>query len=384
MKTKLLSLLLFVLLSSTIKSQTSTTDYVAGVVDATYLTMNGTDMYVLGSTNIYKIDTTVSNPTPTIIYTTQSDFFLVNFTTNGSLLYVVLENYIVATDTFVGGKIISLDLNNLSNPTQDIYTTGEYISSITNNGTTVYITAETPTNPPNFEPFTTHLDEIDASSPNPTAQVIVNNVTNTSVIRGSVFDNNTIYFSSSDDEQILTIDVSQSNPTVGILLNNSAFSRGIFKSNNELYISNGNSINKLDVTNPSAGLTVIAVNDTYQDTNDGNTFFANFRDVALVGNTVYATLQNQGRVVQAIDMTLSTNNIEVINDFSIYPNPTKGLIEIQSSIAVKNVSIYNSTGRLIRQFNTSRIDISNLETGLYLVEIKTIKDEIITKKLIKN
>lgn len=373
MKTKLLSLLLFVLLSNTIKSQTSSTDYISGVVDATYLTMNGTDMYVLGSTNIYKIDTTISNPTPTIVYTVQSDFFLVNFTINGNLLYVVLENYIVATDTFIGGKIISLDLNNLSSPEQDIYTTGEYISSITNNGSTIYITAETPTNPPNFEPFTTHLDEIDASNPNPTAQVIASNVTNTSVIRDNIFDNNIIYLSSSDDEQILTIDVSQSNPTVNVLFSNSTFSRGIFKSNNELYISNGNLINKFDITNPSAGSTAIVVNDTYQDTNNGNPFFANFRDVVLVGNTVYATLQNQGRVVQAIDNTLSVNEFNnQLSNLFVYSNKNKVFINGLNNRKY-NVKIYNLTGSEILAKNIDQnensIDIGLLSNGIYILNI---------------
>ena len=249
MKTKLLTLLLFVFISNTIESQTSTTDYVAGVIDATLLTIDGTDMYVLGSENIYKIDTTISNPTPTVIYTVESDFFLVSFTINDGLLYVALENYIQATDTFLGGKIIAIDLNNLSNPAQDIYSTGEYISSITNDGSTIYITAETLVNPPNFEPFITHLDKIDASISNPTAQLIVNDVTDTSVVIGNIFDNNIIYLSSTDDNEILTIDVSQSSPTVNVLAS-STFSRGLFKSGNELYVSSGNLINKFDVTNP--------------------------------------------------------------------------------------------------------------------------------------
>ncbi len=371
MKTKLLSLLLFVLIANAVRSQTSTTDYVSGVVDATYLTMNGTDMYVLGSTDIYKIDTTVSNPSPTSIYTTESDFFLVNFTINGNLLYVVLENYAVATDTFLGGKIIALDLSNLSNPEQDIYTTEEYISSITNNGATIYITAETPTNPPSFDPFITHLDEIDASNSTPTAQEIVSNLTNDSVVRGSVFDNNTIYVSSSSDGEILTIDVSQSNPTVNVLYSNTIFPRGIFKSSNDLYISDGSSIDKFDITNPSEGSTAIAINDTY--TNNGSSSYENFSDIVLVGNTVYATLQNQGRVVQAVDMTLATNKFtNQSSNVSIYNN--KNQVFVYGLTNEKhNVKIYSLTGSEIlgknMNSNDNTIDIDQLSNGVYLLNI---------------
>lgn len=371
MKTKLLSLLLFVLIANAVRSQTSTTDYVSGVVDATYLTMNGTDMYVLGSTDIYKIDTTVSNPTPTSIYTSESDFFLVNFTINGNLLYVVLENYAVATDTFLGGKIIALDLSNLSNPEQNIYTTEEYISSITNNGATIYITAETPTNPPSFDPFITHLDEIDASNSTPTAQAIVSNLTNDSVVRGSVFENNTIYVSSSSDGEILTIDVSQSNPTVNVLYSNTIFPRGIFMSSNDLYISDGSSIDKLDITNPSEGSTAIAINDTY--TNNGSSSYENFSDVVLVGNTVYATLQNQGRVVQAVDMTLATNKFTTEpSNVSIYNNKNQVIVYGLTN-EKHNVKIYSLTGSEIlgknMNSNDNTIDIDQLSNGIYLLNI---------------
>ena len=378
MKTNLLTFFLFIIISNSIESQTDTTDYVSGIVDANFLTMNGTNMYVLGSENIYSIDTTLSNPTPTIIYTVPNDFFLVNFTINGNLIYIALENYIQASDTFLGGKIISLDLNNVSNPTQDIYTTGEYISSITNNGSTIYITAETLLNAPSFEPFITHLDEIDANISNPTAQVIANNVTNTSVVTSITFDNDIVYISSSDDEEILKVDVNQSSPTVDVLTN-STFSRGIFKSGNELYMTYGSLIRKIDVTNPSAGSTSVAVNTTYQDTNpnDGSLFYANFRDVVLVGNKVYATLANQGKVVEAIDMTLSTNEFNLTN-INIYNNENN--IYVNGLNNVKDINIFSISGQLLvnkkLSSNNNSIDISALSSGIYLLNIgneKTFK-----------
>ncbi|WP_366187104.1 T9SS type A sorting domain-containing protein [Flavobacterium ovatum] len=383
MKTKLLTFLLFLLISNAAQSQTNTTDYVSGVLGATFLTMNGTDMYVLGSENIYRIDTTINNPTPTTIYTVPNDFYLVNFTLNGNLFYIALENYIQSTDTFLGGKIISLDLNNLSSPAQDIYTTGEYISSITNNGSTIYITAETLLNPPSFEPFITHLDKIDASIPNPTAQVIVNNVTNTSVVKGNIIDNNIIYLSSIDDQKILTIDVSQNNPSVNTLVS-SRFSRGLFKSGNDLYMSNGSLITKIDLTNPTVGSTDIAVNSTYQDTNNGSLFFANFRDVILVGNKIYATLQNQGRVVQAIDMTLSTNdfNNQLSNVFvynkknELYIN---GLNNQNHNIEIYTISGQKIVSKSISPTNNT-IDINSLSTGIYILKI----DNQFIQKIIKN
>lgn len=378
MKTKLLTLLLLLFISTNIQSQTNTTDYVSGIVDATFIAMNGTDMYVLGSENIYKIDTAISNPTSTIIYTLPSDFYFVNFTINGTLLYIALENYIQSTDTFVGGKIISIDLNNLSSPAQDIYTTGEYISSISSNGSTIYITSETLVNPPSFEPFITHLDQIDAGISNPTAQILVDNVTNSSVVSGNIFDNGLVFLSSTDADEILTIDVSQSNPTVNILAS-ATFSRGLFKSGDDLYLSSGSLINKLDVANPTAGTTPVATNSTYQDTNpnDGSSFFANFRDVVLVGNKVYATLRDQGRVVQAVDIALSTNDFHnQLSKVSIDNN--KNQVNINGLNKQKyNTKIYSLTGSVILEKNVSSdensIDISQLLNGIYLLNIGNLQ-----------
>ncbi|WP_026976419.1 T9SS type A sorting domain-containing protein [Flavobacterium tegetincola] len=374
MKIKLLSLFFVLLLSNTIYSQTNTTDYASGLTDATYLKMNGTDMYVLGSQNIYKIDTAASNPTPTVIYTVPSGFSLVHFTINANLLYVALENYIAATETFLGGKIIAVDVNNLSNPAQDIYTTSEYISSVTNVGATLYITAETLLNPPSFEPFMTHLDVIDASVASPTAQTLVTNVTNTSVIGGSVYDNAIVYLSSQDDDEILSINVSQAVPTV-TTFQTFSFSRGLFKLNNELYMSNGSLIKKIDVTNPSAGSNSVAVNAAYQDTNpnDGSLFFANFRDVVVVGNTIYATLKNQGKVVQAVDTTLDTKDFNnQLSEISLYNNQNQVSVNGLTDESY-NVRIYSLTGAEMIEQNISpdenSIDISQLSNGMYLLTI---------------
>lgn len=375
MKTKLLTLLILVFISNTIQSQTNTTDYVSGMSDANFLAMNGTDMYVLGSENIYRIDTTLSNPTSTVIHTVPTNFYLVNFTINGNIMYIALENYIEATDTFIGGKVMSIDLNNLTDPAQDVYATDEYISSITNNGSTIYITAETLVNPPSFEPFITHLYEINASISNPTAEVVVNNVNNTSVVTGITFDNDIVYISSSDDNEILKIDVNQSNPTVDVVTNNT-FSRGIFKFGNELYLTYGSLISKIDVTNPSAGSTAVAVNTTYQDTNpnDGSLFFANFRDVVLVGNKVYATLANQGKVVQAIDMSLSTNEYNLAN---ITIRNTKNYIYVNGLNNAKDTNIFSISGQLLvnkkLSSNNNSIDISTLSSGIYLLNIDNEK-----------
>ncbi len=76
-------------------------------------------------------------------------------------------------------------------------------------------------------------------------------------------------------------------------------------------------------------------------------------------------------------------------DFSIYPNPSKDFIRISSNkinaLDIQSVAIIDIKGQLIKQVNSltdNKIDISDLNTGVYTVRI-TSNSEIINKKLIK-
>ena len=126
----------------------------------------------------------------------------------------------------------------------------------------------------------------------------------------------------------------------------------------------------------------MAQNTTYEDTNNGTPFYANFRDVALIGNTMYMPLQSQGKIVTAVDATLNADKFEG-TPFNIYPNPTKDkfTIELNNSSVLKNVTIYSNLGQLVLTSKESIINISNLTSGLYILEIETNKGKS-SKKLI--
>jgi hypothetical protein len=77
-----------------------------------------------------------------------------------------------------------------------------------------------------------------------------------------------------------------------------------------------------------------------------------------------------------------------INNFNIYPNPASSVvnIEIKPTIEKQKVSIYSTSGQLVKQTEVTesgmvRIDISDIRKGFYLVEIKNEKGEAKTAKL---
>lgn len=78
-----------------------------------------------------------------------------------------------------------------------------------------------------------------------------------------------------------------------------------------------------------------------------------------------------------------------LNDINIYPNPANTVVTIETSQTTgrQKVSIYNTSGHKVKQQVVNepgmvRIDISNLEKGFYLVEIKNEKGLKQTAKLL--
>lgn len=92
---------------------------------------------------------------------------------------------------------------------------------------------------------------------------------------------------------------------------------------------------------------------------------------------------------QFIKVTNPTAGIEdnVILGLEIYPNPVTDLLNIRSQEEITKIKIYNQLGQLLKtvqaqQANT-KIDVSDLDLGLYLVQIEA-SNKTTTKKFLKN
>lgn len=87
-------------------------------------------------------------------------------------------------------------------------------------------------------------------------------------------------------------------------------------------------------------------------------------------------------------VTLSASDIIKGKDaVNVYPNPTKGDVNIKADSKINSVEVYDAQGRIIQKqnFNSqeAKISIHNNASGMYIFKIKTEK-ETITKKVIKN
>ncbi|NNC44254.1 MAG: T9SS type A sorting domain-containing protein [Winogradskyella sp.] len=81
--------------------------------------------------------------------------------------------------------------------------------------------------------------------------------------------------------------------------------------------------------------------------------------------------------------TLSTETLEKGIDYvSLYPNPTSETFSVSSNVEIETIEIYDVLGKNVLTSSKSKtIEIRHLDTGLYLLKIKTASGNI-TKKLV--
>lgn len=82
----------------------------------------------------------------------------------------------------------------------------------------------------------------------------------------------------------------------------------------------------------------------------------------------------------------SLNTIDIAaNEIVVYPNPVKDNLYINSQTEINRVEVYNIFGQKVYQNEgqLSQVDLSNLNSGIYLVQLYN-NEKVITKKIVKN
>ncbi|WP_053002267.1 T9SS type A sorting domain-containing protein [Kordia jejudonensis] len=121
-------------------------------------------------------------------------------------------------------------------------------------------------------------------------------------------------------------------------------------------------------------LPTLAINDTFE--NEAEIFFD------------YNFPIETNKAITLVEDTLNTPNFE-LDDFEMYPNPVKDMLIIKTKEAIETIKIYDISGRLIRQTaytatqNTIEITTAKFTTGTYFINIKTVSNATLVKKMIK-
>jgi len=80
---------------------------------------------------------------------------------------------------------------------------------------------------------------------------------------------------------------------------------------------------------------------------------------------------------------VGVNDVALVNAVSIHPNPTSNSFTIGMD-NLESIEIFNLLGQIMQTAeNTNTVNIENLETGTYLVKVKS-QNKIYTAKLVKD
>lgn len=133
----------------------------------------------------------------------------------------------------------------------------------------------------------------------------------------------------------------------------------------------------------------------YTVQSNGNNNYSFIDNNPVIGNNTYRLAQSDvyGNITYSSSVTIGYNNISSNGYFSIYPNPSKNIINVlvNSNTAVNTnytADIYNTSGILVdhRVLNTNSWtqDVSNYKEGVYIIALKNLNgDSLKIEKFIK-
>lgn len=103
----------------------------------------------------------------------------------------------------------------------------------------------------------------------------------------------------------------------------------------------------------------------------------------LAGNDrIFNTTVDMG--VYEFGSTLDVDNFEAqVSEFKIYPNPTSNVLNVKMNESFNKAEIFNIQGQKVLESNTKNLNVSNLSSGLYLIQIEATNGVTQTKRFIK-
>jgi len=78
-------------------------------------------------------------------------------------------------------------------------------------------------------------------------------------------------------------------------------------------------------------------------------------------------------------INFNKNNLKVF----LFPNPIKDMLYVETASEIKSVAVYGILGNQVLTGTSKDLNVSNLEKGIYMVQIQDMENNISTKKIIK-
>ena len=87
-------------------------------------------------------------------------------------------------------------------------------------------------------------------------------------------------------------------------------------------------------------------------------------------------------------LTVNAIGIDDVEDVEVsvnlYPNPTRGMVNIATEEEVLKVEVYDINGRKVASVNnTDRVDLSGMATGTYTMRVQTGRGTTVRRVILK-
>ncbi|NEN25092.1 T9SS type A sorting domain-containing protein [Cryomorpha ignava] len=87
---------------------------------------------------------------------------------------------------------------------------------------------------------------------------------------------------------------------------------------------------------------------------------------------------------QPQDTGVGINEASVLNKIKVYPNPTSGMLNLQSQVALTSYTLFDLQGRIVKQASlaTNQVDLSGLESGVYVLGVRGVDGNVWNTKVV--
>lgn len=107
-----------------------------------------------------------------------------------------------------------------------------------------------------------------------------------------------------------------------------------------------------------------------------------------ITNLDWSEESSRSFLIRAIVQYTATGVVEELQGVAnLYPNPVTDILNIETDMQVQTVTIFNVTGQVVREelvnMVNTRIDLSDLQKGVYIVQMEGNNDKICKKIVVK-
>ncbi|SFU28075.1 Por secretion system C-terminal sorting domain-containing protein [Pustulibacterium marinum] len=109
-----------------------------------------------------------------------------------------------------------------------------------------------------------------------------------------------------------------------------------------------------------------------------------FTTIGVYTVTVTVTDANNNQTIVSaivtVEDTMSTVS-EELETLKLYPNPASTFFTVKGNLILEQIQLFNTQGQLLLTTSENKVDVSNLSSGIYMVQI-TSEGKSVTKKLL--